>query len=143
MAATGEELQAWDKLNDAVLTRVSNKDKPAYDRIVAATQKRAKEVSKKAGPPPPPKAQSDKDVELLTGGVTPPGETVREDPVDPQQWLRDFGGALAGCTTAEELEKVRADVGIPAKGKVPDDVWAQGGVLLKAAHNRIALEAEK
>jgi hypothetical protein len=145
--ASTEDLGQWDKLNDKYLTEVSNKDKPAYDQIVQVTQRRMKELTpKKAGPPaPPPKTvatpQADKDVELVTGGVTPPGEMVWEDPpFDGQTWLREFDGALSGCTTAQELEEVRKTVGVPAKGKASDEEWKQGGVLLQAAKNRIALE---
>jgi hypothetical protein len=140
-SSTGDELKQWDALNDAILTKVSNKDKAAYDQIVAATQKRSKELTvKKPGPPPPPKSQQEKDVELVTGGVTPPGETVWEDPVDGQAWLRDFEGALSACTTPEALEEARKMVGLPAKGKVSTEEWEQGGILLQAAKNRIALE---
>lgn len=148
-AATKDELAQWDKLNDKALTHVSNKDKAAYDRIIAATQKREKEVVKKPGPPPPPpkthtEAPQDRDVELVTGGVTPPGEMVWDDPpMDGQQWLRDFEGALSGCTTMESLEGVRAAVGVPAKGRVTAEEWAQGGVLMQAAVNRIKLEEGK
>jgi hypothetical protein len=144
-SATNDELQQWDKLNDAILTKVSNKDKDAYAKIIEATQKRGKELTvKKPGPPPPPKAttQAEKDVALVTEGVTPPGETVWEDPaMDGQAWLRDFDGALSACTTKEALEEVRKMVGLPAKGKVSTEEWDQGGVLLQAAKNRIALDA--
>ena len=124
-SATGDELKEWDKLNDAILTKVSNKDKPAYDQIIAATQKRAKELApKKSGPPPPPSA------------VQPATTEV----VDGQAWLREFAAALSACTTLEALEEVRKTVGAPAKGKVSAEEWEQGGVLLLAAKNRIVLE---
>lgn len=145
-----EALIQWDKLNDKYLTVISNKDKAAYEQIVQTTQRREKELvppTKKPGPPPPPKAAQpteDTDVALVTGGVTPPGEMVWEDPPadapDGQAWLRDFSGALSGCTTPQELEEIRKTVGLPAKGKVSQEEWEQGGVLLQAAKNRIALE---
>ena len=139
--ASKEELVKWDGENDKYLTVISNKDKAAYDQIVQTTQRREKELApKKPGPPAPPKMQQDKAVE--------PGEaleeTVRDAPpsdvVDGQAWLKGFASALSGCDTPQALEEVRRTVGLPAKGKVSQEEWEQGGVLLQAAKNRIALE---
>ncbi|MDQ2079519.1 recombinase RecT [Xanthobacteraceae bacterium Astr-EGSB] len=60
---------------------------------------------------------------------------AENDKLDPEQWLRDLDGALAGCEAAEQLGDVKEKVLLPAKSQVPDAAWKDGVARYRAKLN--------
>lgn len=70
-------------------------------------------------------------------------EATAEDVFDGAAWLRELGGALAGCEDIEQLAEVQKNVQAPAKGVALKTDWVKGSQMMVEAYARINALEEK
>jgi ERF superfamily len=98
LAASIEELEEWDKLNDEYLTIANEKDKPSYDAICAAVDKRIAKIEGAA-----PKSER---VTTAAKPVEPPIPSLPPPPdysTSPDDLLNWIDKACATVTKREDF----------------------------------------
>ncbi|MET4187647.1 hypothetical protein ABIB86_000404 [Bradyrhizobium sp. JR1.7] len=151
-AETELECEQWDKLNDGLLTELSNKAPDTFNAVVDAMNAKLETFAKKAEIP------ETKVDPISSGPSTFPGDKplpktdmagdipgfLRRAPAlsaDEQAWLHGLGGAFSGCEDVEGLAKQQARLMTPQEGNVSAGAWAKANELLNEHLERLNEEA--